>query len=94
MRQNTLNRGRGASRRSSAATNECLQQALAEREAFLERFPHLRAYQAEIDRMLDKAGNIQGRMAVLGMLTQGKLMDLQRELYKLTQILQSASMES
>jgi hypothetical protein len=68
--------------------NENLQKALAERERLLERQPHLRVYQAEIDRILDKSGNRQGRMAVLGTLMQGKLLDMQRELYKLTEILQ------
>lgn len=90
MRQNTLNKGNGASRRRSEAANECLQRALAEREAFLERFPHLRAYQAEIDRVLDMSGNSQGRMAVLATMMQASLMDLQTELDKLTKILKSA----
>ncbi len=73
------------------AANERLQKALAERERFLDRQPHLRAYQAEIDRVLDNSGNAEGRMAVLGMLLQGKLLDMQRELYKLTKILQQNS---
>jgi len=90
MRHVTLNKGKGSLRQRSAMPDECLRQALAEREAFLDSRPHLRAYQAEIDRLLDKSGNCQGRMAVLGMLTQGKLIDLQRELYKLTEILQCA----
>ncbi len=68
--------------------NDYLQEALSEREQFLARHMHLRSYQAEIDRVLDKSGNRQGRMAVLGTLLQGKLMEMQKELYKVTEILQ------
>lgn len=64
-----------------------LQKALTERERFLERHPHLRTYQAEIDRILDMSGNSQGRLAVLGMLMQGKLLELQKRLYSLTEVL-------
>ena len=65
-----------------------LHQALAARERFLERHPHLRAYQAEIDRVLDQSGNIQGRMAVLGTLMQGKLLEMQNEFSRLNRYLQ------
>lgn len=83
-----LNKGNKTPHLQPTTANERLQKALAERERFLNRQPHLRAYQAEIDRVLDKSGNSEGRMAVLGMLLQGKLLDMQRELYKLTKILQ------
>lgn len=81
-------KGNRATNQRRATANECLQKALAERERFLERQPHLRAYQAEIDRVLDNSGNARGRMAVLGTLLQGKLLDMQKEFYKLTAILQ------
>ena len=64
--------------------NDRLQKALIDRDRFLERCPHLRAYQAEIDGILDKSGGHQGRLAVLGTLIQGKLLEMQKELYKLT----------
>ena len=67
--------------------NETLQMALDKRERFLKHHPHLRAYQAQIDRVLDKSGNHQGRLAVLGTLMQGKLVELQEELYKLNNII-------
>jgi hypothetical protein len=51
----------------------------------------LRSYQAEIDRLLDGSGNNQGRMAVLGTLMQGKLLEMQKELNKLANILQEAA---
>lgn len=65
-----------------------LQQALAARERFLERHPHLRVYQAEIDRVLDQSGNIHGRMAVLGTLMQGKLLEMQNQFFRLNRHLQ------
>lgn len=86
--QATLNKGNKAPCQQSATDSERLQEALAKRERFLDHQPHLRAYQAEIDRILDNSGNAEGRMAVLGMLLQGKLIDLQREFAKLSNILQ------
>ena len=64
-----------------------LRKALKARERYLESNPHLRSYQEEIDRLLDQSGNNQGRMAVLGMLMQGKLLEMQRELCTLTDVL-------
>ena len=83
-----LNKGNKAPHQPPTTANERLRKALAERERFLNRQPHLRAYQAEIDRVLDMSGNPEGRMAVLGMLLQGKLLDMQKEFYKLTKILE------
>ena len=70
--------------------NERLKQALANRDRFLEKHPHLRPMQAEIDRLLDSSGNHQGRMAVLGTMMQGKLLDMQKELNKLSNVLVEA----
>ncbi|MEE4112668.1 MAG: hypothetical protein V2I40_07620 [Desulfobacteraceae bacterium] len=86
--QVNFNKVNKAPRQQSATANERLQKALAERERFLDDHPHLRAYQAEIDRVLDNSGDAEGRIAVLGMLLQGKLVDMQSELYKLSKILQ------
>jgi hypothetical protein len=85
--QKNLDNGKQVAHPRPSMVDEYLKKALAERERFLERQPHLRAYQAEIDKLLDQSGNRQGRMAVLGTLMQGKLLDMQRELYKLTRIL-------
>lgn len=68
-----------------AEANRHLQEALAKRQRYLDRHPHLQDYQAEIDRVLDQSGNSYGRMAVLGTLIQGKLLEMQKELYKLTE---------
>lgn len=84
------NKGSDALTEQLTAANPCLQKALAEREWFLEHHPHLRTYQAEIDRILDKSGNSEGRLAVLGTLMQSKLLEMQKELYRLTEILQQA----
>ena len=72
----------------SAMTNDQLQAALGEREKFLKKYPYLRKEQAEIDRLLDQSGNQQGRLAVIGTLIQGKLLEMQKELTKLSEILQ------
>jgi hypothetical protein len=74
----------------TAAGKERLRQALANRDRFLEQNPHLHAYQAEIDRVLDASGNHQGRVAVLGTLMQGKLLEMQKELNKLSDVMLEA----
>ena len=70
--------------------DEALRHALAARDRYLEQHPHLRPLQAQIDELLDKSGNSDGRMAVLGTLMQGKLLELQRELRALAGVLQGA----
>ena len=88
--QYDLNKRNDALTGRPTAATPCLQKALAEREWFLAQHPHLRTYQAEIDRILDKSGNGEGRLAVLGTLMQAKLLEMQKELYRLTEILQQA----
>lgn len=75
--------------RSSRRAESTLERALAARERFLGEHPHLRPFQAEIDDVLEKSGNHQGRLAVLGMLIQGKLLQLQLELVKLNRLVQN-----
>ena len=75
----------------SASSDERLQHALAERERFLEQNPHLRAYQAEIDRLLDLSGDSQGRMTVLGTLMQGKLLEMRDQFKRLNRYLQPSA---
>lgn len=88
MISNIQKKSHSAPRRHPAAANPRLQEALAKRERYLAGHPHLRAYQAEIDKVLNKSGNVQGRLAVIGMLMQGKLMEMQCEFKKLTRLLQ------
>ena len=63
---------------------------MVERARFLEERPHLQAYQREIDSLLEKSGNHQGRLAVLSTLMQGKLLDMQRELFHLSKLIQTS----
>jgi hypothetical protein len=82
--QNHISSPTKPSQQRTTVENERLQKALAARERFLCENPHLGEYQTEIDRVLDMSGSEQGRMAVLGTMLQGKLLEMQRELNKLT----------
>lgn len=86
--QTHLNNRRDGSHQRPGLANQCLQEALANRERYLIRHPHLRVYQTEIDRVLDKSGNVLGRLAVISTLMQGKLLEMQGEFYKLAKSLQ------
>ncbi|BBO68233.1 hypothetical protein DSCA_21630 [Desulfosarcina alkanivorans] len=86
----TFNNAGDRQQQRSMTSDQCLQEALAERERFLGRNAHLRPYQAEIDRVLDQSGNCRGRMEVLGTLLQGKLLEMQKELYTLSKMLQAS----
>lgn len=66
---------------------KALVEALAERSRFLEKYPQYRDFQADIDKMLDKAGSRSNRMAVLAMLIEGKLIEMSQEFKKLNGIL-------
>ena len=66
-----------------------LADALAERALFLENHPEYKAFQNEINKMLDKAGSQENRRAVLAVLMEGKLIELQKELRHLNKILLS-----
>ena len=70
-----------------------LAQALAEKAEFLNQHPEYREYQKEIDRLLDKAGSLENRMAVLAMLMEGKLIELHQQLKKLNGILTEAGVK-
>ncbi len=61
--------------------------ALSEKARFLLNYPELKPFQVEIDSMLDKAGSSQNRMAVLAMLMEGKLIELNQKLKSLNNIL-------
>lgn len=86
--QNHLNKGHYVPYQQPATENRRLQEALANRERYLEGHPHLRDYQTEIDRILDKSGDVHGRLTVIGMLMQGKLLEMQGAFYKLNGFLQ------
>lgn len=58
--------------------------ALLERNRLLEEHPELKEFQKKIDRCLDNAGNSENRMAVLGIMIEAKLKELQDELSNLS----------
>ena len=60
--------------------------ARKERDALLERRPELRVFQKEIDRRLENAGNLENRMAVLGLMIEANLNALQKHLSRLSDI--------
>jgi bacterioferritin (cytochrome b1) len=72
-------------------SEKALADALAERALFLETYPKYKPFQKEINKMLDKAGSSENRMAVLAVLMEAKLLELQKELRHLNSILLSMS---
>ena len=60
-------------------SEQALADAIAERSRFLEQYPQYQEYQREIDRILDKAGSADNRMAVLAMLIEGKLVEMSQQ---------------
>ena len=70
-----------------------LARALAEKTEFLNQHPEYREYQKEIDQLLDKAGSLENRMAVLAMLMEGKLIELHQQLQKLNGLLTRAGVK-
>lgn len=70
-------------------SNELLQELIQKREQYLKENPHLVPFQQEIDRLLDNAGNQDNRMAVLGIMLEGKLAELREQLVDLSKMLSS-----
>ena len=64
------------------------EEARKERNRLLKEYPNLREYQKEIDRCLDNAGSAENRMAVLAVMIEAKLKELQDELSHLSLVLQ------
>lgn len=75
---------------SILSTRELLEmgkEARKERDRLLKEYPELREYQKEIDRCLDNAGGTENRMAVLAVMIEAKLKELQDELTHLSVVL-------
>jgi hypothetical protein len=70
---------------------KALTDALAERALFLQNHPKYKPFQHQINKLLDKAGGPENRMAVLAMLMEAKLLELQKELRHLNTILLKAT---
>ena len=76
---------------STLSTRELIkmgEEARKERNRLLKEYPNLREYQKEIDRCLDNAGSAENRMAVLAVMIEAKLKELQDELSHLSLVLQ------
>lgn len=93
MEQIPTSNSKGRSRNRKWDPEKALAAAVAERDRFLEQHPHHRAYQQEIDRVLDSAGSGQQRMAVLAMLMEGKMVELAGKMRELNEILLKAAAE-
>jgi len=80
----------GFVRKSHTLTDAQLEQlgknALRERDALLKKYPHLVAFQNEIDRVLKNAGGFENRMAVLGLMMESNLQQLKKHLTDLAGI--------
>ena len=59
------------------------ERARREIRRLLQERPELAALQREIDRRLERSGNPQNRMAVLALMLESRLRDLQENLQKL-----------
>jgi hypothetical protein len=70
-------------------STEILDKAIKDRDEFLERHPHQRKFQEEIDRILDNSGSAKNRMLVLAMLIEGKLSELHQAIVDLQAALES-----
>lgn len=74
----------------SGNVRKTLAEALAERDAFLEKNPSARVYQNQIDRVLENAGPVENRMAVLAMMMEAKLRELGEQMSGLHDLLKRA----
>jgi hypothetical protein len=73
---------------STSELIEMGKEARKERDRLLKEYPDLIEYQKEIDRCLDNAGGSENRMAVLAVMMEAKLKELQDELSHLSVVLQ------
>ena len=53
--------------------NDIPKKAIQKRDEFLEKYPNMKEFQAEIDDILDKCGNPEDRLATSQILLAGKL---------------------
>jgi len=81
---NLLSLERKSSTLSRQELTEMGKTARKERDRLLKEHPDLKEFQKKIDRCLDNAGNSENRMAVLGIMIEAKLRELQDELSHLS----------
>lgn len=87
MERYYLWKNRAATFSTAKKMEKAIAKAIAERDLFLKCHPQYLLYQREIDRILDKAGPPEKRLAVLAMLMEGKLYEMQNHLMRLSGIL-------
>lgn len=63
--------------------NSNLEVAKAELDRFLDAYPHMRDYQKEIESAMNEATTSEGRMQVLKMMAEGKIIELSAKLNRL-----------
>ena len=85
---NLLSFNRKSSNISRQELIEMGKTAREERDRLINEYPDLREFQEKIDRCLDNAGSSENRMAVLGIMIEAKLKDLQEELTHLSSLMQ------
>ena len=66
--------------------------ARKDRDRLLKDHPDLKEFQQKIDRCLDNAGSSENRMAVLGIMIEAKLKELQDELSHLSFLMRQFKM--
>jgi len=70
-----------------------LQNAIAERDKFLEEHPHLQGYQDEVNRIMNGVGeNPTLRMETLSIMMATKLLEQSAEFQKINTILNKANL--
>lgn len=91
MKEQLNNPNKKTTRKAQQTSTDKVAEAIKQRDQFLQRRPQMRAYQREIDRILDKAGDSESRMTVLSMLMEGKLAELRKSLGQLNNLVTDLS---
>lgn len=89
-RQIHLNLSEAETQWDTLSCEKILQKAIADKERFLVEHPRQIPYQRKIDRILSKAGTSENRLAVLAVMLECKLNELNRQCRDLAGILNMA----
>lgn len=73
--------------------SDILKETIRKRDEFLEKHPHMKEFQAEIDGILDKCSNQKDRLMTSQILLSAKLNDLAGELDKIQYISDKITLE-
>jgi hypothetical protein len=91
MKEQLNNPNQKTTRKVQQTHTDIVAEAIKQRDQFLQQRPQMRSYQREIDRILDKAGDSESRMAVLSLLMEGKLAELRKSLGQLNNLVADLS---